>query len=80
MTTTPPNRSERQKCWTARDAYFNCLQLNNEDKDKCSESMSKFDEDCPKRWVKYFIGLRRKEKLRKKLEEDGAVFADSSKR
>ena len=77
---TAPNRSERQQCWTARDAYFNCLRQNNDDKDKCAGAMSGFEEQCPKRWVKYFIGLRRKEKLREKLEKQGAIFADENKK
>lgn len=80
MTGTPPNRSERQQCWNARDAYFNCLKQNGEDKTKCVEAMTGFEENCPKRWVKYFIGLRAKEKLREKLEKQGAVFADEKKK
>ena len=76
---TAPNSSERQKCWAARDAYFQCLQENGENKEKCMTVLPGFEEHCPKRWVKYFMGQRRKEKLREQLEKQGAVFADEKK-
>ena len=71
-----PNSSQRKKCWLVRDEYFQCLEANNEDKQKCASLMPNFEEHCPKRWVKYFIGLRGKEKLRAKIEKQGVVYTD----
>ncbi|KAK4226676.1 cytochrome oxidase c subunit VIb-domain-containing protein [Podospora fimiseda] len=55
-----PTRSERQKCWEARDAYFACLDANNivdalkEDKKAakvCKLEGQKFEADCATQWV-----------------------------
>lgn len=77
MAERPLNNSERKACWSSRDEYFKCLDTNNENVDSCKPCYSKFEEHCPKRWVKYFIGQRKKEKLRVKLEKEGAVYSDS---
>lgn len=74
-----PNTEERKVCWDARDAHFKCLQENNEDVESCKQTFEKFNQRCPKRWVKYFANQRRKEQIRIKLQTEGAVFADGKK-
>lgn len=67
QTPTAPDRSARLACWTARDAYFSCLDIHNilsplstsDDsaelaKQKCGKEEEKFERDCVKSWVTYF--------------------------
>ena len=58
--TVAPTRSERQKCWVARDAYFACLDKNNiidALKDEkaaakaCKAESTEFEKDCAAQWV-----------------------------
>lgn len=58
--TVAPTRSERQRCWEARDAYFACLDANNivdalkEDKaagKACGVESAGFERDCAREWV-----------------------------
>lgn len=56
-----PDRSERAKCWEARDGYFACLDKNNivdsiTEKDKaakaCSTEAKGFETNCAASWVR----------------------------
>lgn len=55
-----PLRTERQKCYAARDAYFACLDANNivdalkDDKaaaKACGAQSKEFERDCASQWV-----------------------------
>jgi cytochrome c oxidase assembly factor 6 len=55
-----PTRSERQRCWEARDSYFACLDANNimdalkDDKQAakaCGKQSAQFEKDCATQWV-----------------------------
>jgi len=55
-----PDRSQRQKCWDARDAFFKCLDehsiidsIKDEKgaKTHCSQQSKIFDQDCAASWV-----------------------------
>lgn len=63
-----PTREERKKCWTARDAYFGCLDRNNiivpgeESKGPdgaetkvglCHGEQDAYSKDCAKAWVSH---------------------------
>lgn len=57
-----PSRSERQKCYVARDAYFACLDANgiiDAVKDEkqaakvCGAQSAEFEKDCAAQWVSY---------------------------
>ncbi|KAF2501796.1 hypothetical protein BU16DRAFT_522687 [Lophium mytilinum] len=59
----PPMRSKRDKCYAARDAFFNCLEQNNildaiKDQDKskvvCGAQNQQFEQNCATAWVEYF--------------------------
>jgi hypothetical protein len=57
-TTSPPTRSERAKCWEARDNYFKCLDEqgvvapSSEGKSSvCFPLRKQFEKDCVKSWV-----------------------------
>jgi cytochrome c oxidase assembly factor 6 len=56
-----PNRSQRAKCWEARDAFFECLDRNSiidsvkEDKkakEVCGGENVKFEKECVASWVR----------------------------
>lgn len=83
-----PDRSQRSKCWEARDAYFACLDKNNvidslssankavADK-ACAEESKDFDSSCASSWVQYFKKRRVMEYQRnqqlEKLKAEGAL-------
>ncbi|KIO26732.1 glycosyltransferase family 20 protein [Tulasnella calospora MUT 4182] len=55
----PPNRTQRQRCWEARDAYYKCLdslKVNTpgEEGGKCAEEVAAFSKACAASWVEHF--------------------------
>lgn len=58
-----PDRSERKRCWEARDGYYGCLDKHDiidstkgsgkakADKE-CAGEGKKFEEDCAAAWVR----------------------------
>lgn len=73
---TALNRKQREICWKARDAYFNCISNDGastgaksgggsmeEAGKKCQESLERFQQDCPAVWVSYFIKRKELEKF-----------------
>ncbi|KAK3059299.1 hypothetical protein LTS18_011185, partial [Coniosporium uncinatum] len=80
-----PDRTERSRCWEARDIYYQCLDRNNiidslrdeaAAKKNCPTEDKQFEQNCATSWVKYFKQRRiadyNKEMTRKKLEAEGA--------
>lgn len=60
--TRAPDRTERKRCWEARDAYFACLDRNRildalKDEKKaaaaCGSESVGFEKDCAREWVSY---------------------------
>lgn len=52
-----PNQAERQKCWSARDEFWKCLDGNEKEPLKCSEERTKFEGSCSRTWVSAFTFL-----------------------
>ncbi len=59
-----PNRSARQHCWDARDAFFRCLDRHNivdslkddtEAKKVCGAEHQVFEKNCASTWVSFFL-------------------------
>ncbi|KAF4634251.1 hypothetical protein G7Y89_g3856 [Cudoniella acicularis] len=80
-----PDRSQRARCWEARDAYFHCLDKNNiidsiTEKDKaekgCASEGRGFEANCASSWVTYFKKRRvmeyQKNQTLDKLRKEGA--------
>jgi len=82
-----PDRSERKRCWEARDKYFACLDrhdvidpVTGEGKavaDKnCAAEDAVFGQDCATAWVAYFKKFRvaeyQKKKTLERLQREGA--------
>ncbi|KAF8420387.1 cytochrome oxidase c subunit VIb-domain-containing protein [Tirmania nivea] len=84
-----PNRSQRVRCWEARDAFFKCLDANGvidsmKYKDlateKCGKEDIEFGKECVASWVDYFKKRRvmeyKKEQMLKGLAKEDAVKMD----
>ncbi|KAI9750029.1 MAG: hypothetical protein M4579_006635 [Chaenotheca gracillima] len=80
-----PGRSQRARCWAARDAFFACLDANGivdslKHKDqadaKCHSEDVVLQKDCASSWVEYFKKRRVMEHQRnetiEKLKNEGA--------
>lgn len=55
-----PNKEERQKCWDSRDRYWECLDKNGDQNEKCLQIRTLYEASCPSQWVSvhdiyYFI-------------------------
>ena len=74
-----PNATQRQRCYEGRDSYYACLKENDGDKSKCSEQLAKYEEVCPKTWVKYFDKQQQYKRYKAQLVEGGAVYSDQEK-
>jgi cytochrome c oxidase assembly factor 6 len=70
-----PDRSQRAKCWEARDAYFRCLDKNEivdslSEKDKvekaCAAEGKGFESNCALSWVSCSPGKPSREKARRR--------------
>lgn len=48
------SKDGREKCWNARDAFWKCLDINKEDKEKCKAERELFEKNCSKTWVTGF--------------------------
>lgn len=56
------NAEKREKCYSARDVYHQCLdqQLGDPDLD-CTPQRRPFEESCPASWASYFDQQRMKQ-------------------
>ena len=83
----PPMRSERAKCYAARDAYFACLDAHDiidalapSSKERattlCRKQEAALERDCVTSWVTHFKQRRvadyKKAKLLRELQAEGA--------
>ncbi|XP_037915920.1 cytochrome c oxidase assembly factor 6 homolog [Hermetia illucens] len=68
-----PNKSDRERCWSARDEYWRCLDQHNvtDDKvpDQCKELRKLFEKNCPSQWVKHFDRKRLYEQFQAKMNQ-----------
>ncbi|KAF9363472.1 hypothetical protein BGX34_004088 [Mortierella sp. NVP85] len=86
-----PTRSDRQKCWSSRDAYFACLNESNvldpskpEADNICVELRKQYQGACMKSWVEYFnkrrvLEVEQKEILERMREQHRAAEEAKSK-
>ena len=78
MSRSFPNREEREKCWNARDDYWECLDkhgMDTKSSEVCQELRKTFENSCSHAWVKYFD--RRKDYLRHKDALERGVYDGS---
>ncbi|PSN62909.1 hypothetical protein BS50DRAFT_577795 [Corynespora cassiicola Philippines] len=86
-----PTRTNRAKCYEARDAFFECLDRNsildsiNTKSGKaaaakaCGQADQEFEKNCAHSWVEYFKKQRvvnyQKEQTIKKIEAEGGELS-----
>ena len=46
-----PNTSQRQECYVARDAFYQCMVRQNEQVEACKAQEQKYHSKCLKSWV-----------------------------
>ena len=81
----PPSRSDRARCYAARDAFFACLDAHSiidplssaaEAQKHCARQDAQLVKDCAGSWVTYFKQQRvvniKKERMLKELQAEGA--------
>ncbi|XKL62270.1 hypothetical protein PGB90_002103 [Kerria lacca] len=49
-----PTKDQRQKCWGAKDKYWECLESSSEHQEACAELRTVYETLCPAQWVKHF--------------------------
>jgi len=81
-----PDRTQRARCWEARDAYFSCLDgagvidsIGEKSKAEkaCAKEGRGFEANCASSWVTYFKKRRvmehQKNQTLEKLRKEGAM-------
>ena len=46
-----PDKENRQKCWDNRDRYWECLDKNGDQNEKCVQFRTLYEASCPGQWV-----------------------------
>ena len=49
-----PNKSDRQRCWDAKDKYWECLEKNSENKEACTAIRKIYESNCSAQWVSVY--------------------------
>ena len=57
----------RERCWSARDDYWKCLDKNKEEKEKCLKFRELFESNCPATWVTHFDQKREYDIFKRQL-------------
>jgi len=71
------NKSERQKCWGARDKYWACLDAcetpvtKDVVPEQCLALRQVYEAECPPTWVTHFDRKYQFEKFKVKLKTEG---------
>lgn len=77
------NREERQKCYSARDLYFDCVESQPAEqadpKQTCKQLYSQFESLCGIKWTEHFVRRRDYLKFKEKIEKDGVESIDQLK-
>lgn len=50
-----PTKDQRQKCWGAKDKYWECLESSSEHQEACAELRTVYETLCPAQWVRFLI-------------------------
>lgn len=63
-------KEDRNKCYTARDDYFRCL----DDQASCEDLFKKFEQLCGHKWTEHFLRKRNYENFKKRQELEGDIL------
>ncbi|XP_036374181.1 cytochrome c oxidase assembly factor 6 homolog [Megalops cyprinoides] len=73
-----PNSAQRRACWDARDKFWKCLDVNDDNTAACEQFQKDFQASCPAQWVNYFNKRRDFLKYKEKLQSEGFEPTDQS--
>jgi len=71
-----PDKKTRKTCWLNKDAYWECLNVNDPKHNSasgeeipkiCTELRKAFEAACPNQWVKHFDRKRSFEQFKEKM-------------
>mmetsp|Transcript_32206 Transcript_32206/g.55063 ORF Transcript_32206/g.55063 Transcript_32206/m.55063 type:complete len:82 (-) Transcript_32206:103-348(-) len=68
------HKDARERCWIGRDKYFECLDNNENNDEKCKSERKAFEEVCSSIWVKHFINKRTQDLKKKRFQEISAQY------
>lgn len=51
------SKKDREKCWDCRDKYWSCLDMNDDNVDKCIRLRKEFEKHCSQQWVKFVFNV-----------------------
>ena len=71
-------KEERQRCWDARDALWDCMKANGEDMAKCPEKRRAYEDACPPTWVTHFDRKFHYLKFKEEMNKMGTEQADEN--
>ncbi|KAL3267295.1 hypothetical protein HHI36_011426 [Cryptolaemus montrouzieri] len=66
-----PNKEDRQRCWDARDKYWECLDKAGDETTPCALLRKVYENSCSSQWVKHFDRKRNYLQFKSKIESDG---------
>ena len=66
-----PDKSTRQICYDARDAFFKCVDGNQGNAQGCEKLETTFLSSCSAAWIKHFKEKRVYEQKKAELEKIG---------
>lgn len=58
------DQSTKEKCFASRDAYWKCLDDNNDNEEVCQQQRMVHESLCPDLWVSHY--RRRRSQLKKR--------------
>lgn len=71
-------KQKRTECYKSRDAYYECLDLNEakQPEQSCRQLLQEFEKNCGAKWTEHFIRKRSYEKFKQKIYKDGIDAID----
>lgn len=71
-------KQKRNECYKARDAYYECLDLNEskQPNGSCQRLLQEFEKNCGTKWTEHFIRKRSYEKFKEKVYKEGVDAVD----
>ncbi|XP_067011941.1 cytochrome c oxidase assembly factor 6 homolog [Anabrus simplex] len=66
-----PTKDQRKVCWDSRDRYWECLDVNHDEREKCIKLRQTYESSCPAQWVKHFDRKRNYLKFKDRIEKEG---------
>ena len=66
-----PDKEHRTACYNARDAYWACLDKNEDKPEVCAGLRQVYTSKCSSTWVKHFDRKREYEKFKSEVLDKG---------